>query len=149
MAPGTQFQPVLSTLGEADPSRAERVIFVAGKLYYDLAKEVAARELKDRVVLIRLEELCPFPFAELESALKPFAQNGRAPQLVWVQEEPRNQGAWGHVHERLKVVIEKAMGNGQAVEYRGRPESAVPATGVGRWHAAEHSKLVNGAFEGL
>jgi len=145
LGPGTQFQPVLSTFGGAGPSNVERVIFVSGKLYYDLAKEAATRNLADRVVLIRLEELCPFPFTELEVALRPF--KGTANRFVWVQEEPRNQGAWSHVSERLSRVT--AQLGGSLVEYRGRPESAVPATGVAKWHAAQHACLVQGAFEGM
>ncbi|KAG8901560.1 hypothetical protein FRC00_006296 [Tulasnella sp. 408] len=146
MKPGTRFQPVLSTFGEG---QVERVILLSGKLYYDLAKEVTTRGLADRVALIRLEELCPFPFFELADALRPFVAT--ATDFIWIQEEPRNQGAWGHVSDRLRAVFASLELGGKVkqVQYRGRPESAVPATGVARWHAAEHAGLLRGAFEGL
>ncbi|KIO24447.1 hypothetical protein M407DRAFT_212813 [Tulasnella calospora MUT 4182] len=146
MKPGTRFQPVLSTFGEG---QVERVILLSGKLYYDLAKEVTTRGLADRVAVIRLEELCPFPFFELADALRPFVAT--ATDFIWIQEEPRNQGAWGHVSERLRAVFAslKLGGKVKQVQYRGRSESAVPATGVAKWHAAEHAGLLRGAFEGL
>ena len=142
MSPGTKFQPVLDDPFIKDRRETISVVLCTGKLYYDLAKEVAARGLEERVVLIRLEELCPFPFADLLRALQPLVAADA--ELVWVQEEPRNQGGWSHVRERLGTVLA-----GKEVKYRGRRESAVPATGVGKWHAEEHASLLEGAFEGL
>lgn len=138
---------MLSTIASNDASKVERVVLLTGKVYYDLAKEVSARGLSERVALIRLEELCPFPFTELASALEPLRT---AREFVWVQEEARNQGAWTHVSERLATVL-STLGLPQTtkVDYRGRPESAVPATGVSKWHAAEHAALIKGALEGL
>jgi len=146
MEPGTTFQPVLSNLSPNDAAKVERVILLSGKLYYDLAKEAASRELGQRVALIRVEELCPFPFAQLRSILQPFAS---ANDIIWIQEEPRNQGAWTHVSERIGTVLESLGLPAKRLRYMGRKESAVPATGVARWHAAEHASLVKGAFEGL
>src|SRR5258707_14618529 len=88
------FKPVLP-----DPlvgaSRAERVILVSGKLYYDLVKEREVRGLGERVAIVRVEELCPFPFEALRQVL-----SGVTSDVRWVQEEPRNQGAWTHVCPR-------------------------------------------------
>ncbi|KAG8904913.1 hypothetical protein FRB99_001011 [Tulasnella sp. 403] len=89
--PGTRFKPVLASFGGG---KVERIILLTGKLYYDLAKEVVSRGLEERVVLIRLEELCPFPFAELASTLEPFLSSAK--EIFWVQEEARNQGGWPH-----------------------------------------------------
>lgn len=147
LGPGTRFRPVLSTIDEANASRVERVVLLSGKLYYDIVKEVAARGLSDRVALIRLEELCPFPFVELASVLEPF---GNAEEFLWMQEEARNQGAWPHVMPRLEEVFASLHPSKRVVvKYRGRPMSAVPATGVSRWHAAEHAAIVDGAVLGL
>ncbi|KAG9031063.1 hypothetical protein FRB95_003174 [Tulasnella sp. JGI-2019a] len=143
---GTRFRPVLSTVEIGGTNKVERVILLSGKLYYDLAKEVAAKGLTDRVALIRLEELCPFPFVELASALEPLRN---AQEFIWIQEEPRNQGAWTHVSERLKTTFLSMGLSAKEVHYKGRPASAVPATGVAKRHAAEHAVLLAGAVEGL
>ncbi|KAG8920567.1 hypothetical protein FRC02_000832, partial [Tulasnella sp. 418] len=146
MESGTKFMPVLSTVG-GDHSKIERVILLSGKLYYDLQREVMTKGLSERVALIRLEELCPFPFTQLAKALQPLSS---AKDFVWVQEEPRNQGAWTHVSERLRSVFEHTEAlKGKVVRYHGRRESAVPATGVAKWHAAEHASILEGALAGL
>jgi probable 2-oxoglutarate dehydrogenase E1 component DHKTD1 len=136
LGPGSKFQPVLTD----NVPNAERVVILSGKLYYELAKERAARGLEDRVALVRIEELCPFPFSEARDAL---AQFGQAKELFWLQEEPRNQGAWTHVESRLRSVTEKP------VAYKGRKESAIPAPGVGKVYKAEQQALIESAFAGL
>lgn len=148
LTPGTRFRPVLSTIEDAasHASKVERVVLLSGKLYYDLAKEIAAKGLTERVALIRLEELCPFPFVELASALGPLRN---AQDFVWIQEEPRNQGAWTHVSERIKAVFSSMGLPAKEVRYGGRPSSAVPATGVAKWHTAEHAALLKRSVEGL
>ncbi|KAF9232585.1 dehydrogenase E1 and transketolase domain-containing protein 1 [Melanogaster broomeanus] len=104
MLPGTRFQPVLPDAHQPT-NKIERIALVSGKIFYDLAKERAARGLEDRIALIRIEELAPFPFAYLADVLKPYTTSGAAPAWLWVQEEPRNQGAWGHVKDRLGAVL--------------------------------------------
>jgi len=130
------FQPVLrDPLVEAH--RAERVVLVSGKLYYDLVKEREAWGLGERVALVRVEELCPFPFDALREALR------GAGEVRWVQEEPRNQGAWTHVAPRAAQVI------GRPLVYHGRREDAVPAPGVGKLYRTQQEAVIKGAFEGL
>lgn len=131
------FNPVL-----ADPlvgaSHAKRVILVSGKLYYDLVKEREARGLGERVAIVRIEELCPFPFEALRRVL-----SGVTCDVRWVQEEPRNQGAWTHVYPRAAQILEKRP------EYHGRGEDAVPAPGVGKLYREQQDMVVKGAFDGL
>ncbi|KAG8960422.1 hypothetical protein FRC03_006542 [Tulasnella sp. 419] len=123
------------------------LIVAAPKGLLRLPREVMTKGLSERVALIRLEELCPFPFTQLEKALQPLSS---AKDFVWVQEEPRNQGAWTHVSERLRSVFEHTEAlKGKVVRYHGRRESAVPATGVAKWHAAEHASILEGALAGL
>ncbi|KAI0297773.1 dehydrogenase E1 and transketolase domain-containing protein 1 [Multifurca ochricompacta] len=132
------FQPVLrDPLVEA--RIAERVVLVSGKLYYDLVKERDARGLGQRVALVRIEELCPFPFEELREVLG----GATAGEVFWVQEEPRNQGAWPHVALRVGHILEKP------VVYHGRHGGAVPAPGVGKLYRAQQEVVIKGAFEGL
>ena len=147
MLPGTRFQPVLA---DAHPStdKIERVVLVSGKLYYELAKERATRGLEDRVALVRLEELAPFPFSTLADVLEPYTTSTSKPEWVWVQEEPRNQGAWGHVKDRLGAVL-SGLGERAEVRFVGRREGAVPATGIGRDYQVQQRAVLEGAFEGL
>ena len=133
---GQRFQPVLrDPLVEAH--HAERVILVSGKLYYDLVKEREARGLGERVALVRLEELCPFPFDALREVLR------GAGEVRWVQEEPRNQGAWTHVASRASQVL------GRPLVYHGRREDAVPAPGVGKLYRIQQEAVLKLAYEGL
>jgi probable 2-oxoglutarate dehydrogenase E1 component DHKTD1 len=121
-----------------EASRAERVILVSGKLYYDLVKEREARGLGERVAIVRVEELCPFPFEALHHVL-----SGVTSDVRWVQEEPRNQGAWTHVSPRAAQVLKKPL------EYHGRGEDAVSAPGVGKLYREQQEMVVKGAFDGL
>jgi len=130
------FQPVLR-----DPTvsarQAERVILVSGKLYYDLVKEREVRGLCERVAVVRVEELCPFPFDALGEVLS------GARDVRWVQEEPENQGAWMHVSPRAARVLENPL------VYHGRREDAVPAPGVGKLYRVQQEVVIKGAFDGL
>ena len=112
-------------------SHAERVILVSGKLYYDLVKEREARGLCERVAIVRIEELCPFPFEELQEVLR-----GVKGDVRWVQEEPRNQGAWTHVYPRAAQIFKKPL------EYHGRDEDAVPAPGVGYLYRKQQEMVI-------
>jgi len=119
-------------------SHAKRVILVAGKLFYDLVKEREVRGLGEQVAIVRIEELCPFPFEELRQVLR-----GVTGDVRWVQEEPCNQGAWTHVYPRVTHVLKKSL------EYHGRDADAVPAPGVGKLYRKQQEMVVKGAFDGL
>ena len=142
MESGTRFQPVLAD-PSVEPHSVRRVAILTGKLYYDLVKERQAANVDD-VAFVRVEELSPFPFHELESTL---AKYSNADEFVWVQEEPRNQGAWTHVEPRIRRVMED-MGLDCKLEYVGRREAAVPATGVGKFYKRQQEALIKGVFEG-
>ncbi|KAI6039566.1 thiamine diphosphate-binding protein [Pisolithus marmoratus] len=147
MLPGTKFHPVIPDI--TPTNTVERVILMSGKLYYDLVKERAARNLDERVAIIRIEELAPFPFAELTDVLRPYTSNGmNRIEWTWVQEEPKNQGAWGHVKDRLAVVL-RALGSDGHVKYVGRREDAVPAPGIGETYRVQQKAVMDGAFSGL
>lgn len=148
----------------------ERVVLLTGKIYYDLVKERAAREQaqaqasgnpsrSSKVAFVRLEELAPFPFQALRDTL---ARYSGAREVCWLQEEPRNQGAWTHVGPRIKAVLERMQqdrggsgsdtpraGTEAVVRYIGRKEDAVPAVGVGKVYRAQQNAVVHAAFEGL
>lgn len=144
MGTGTEFQPVLADPSVAPGSHADRVLIVSGKIYYDLVRERKERGLDgSNMPIVRIEELAPFPFAVLEETLRGYVTPNT--DVVWVQEESKNQGAWTHVQERINEVLTK-LGSGSRLRYIGRRESPVPAVGVGSWHKAESAKLFNEVF---
>jgi 2-oxoglutarate dehydrogenase E1 component len=113
-----------------EPQQVHRVVLCTGKVYYDL---LAAREHagRDDVALIRIELLYPWPAAELAGLL---AAYGGA-ESVWVQEEPRNMGAWTFVEPRLRAAGLEAV-------YIGRPDRASPAEGYAEAHEQEQQRIV-------
>jgi probable 2-oxoglutarate dehydrogenase E1 component DHKTD1 len=123
---------------------------MAGKIYYDLLKERQARSLEKEVAFIRLEELAPFPFVELREALKDY---DTVEEVMWLQEEPKNQGAFTHVSSRIDLLLSelasRSSGKPDQVVYRGRKESALPAPGIGKMYGAQQKALIESAFEGL
>lgn len=141
MEADTRFQPVISEIDPIDPANVRRVVLCSGKVYYDLLAERRARELTD-VAIIRLEQLYPFPHAELAEALRPY----RKAQVVWCQEEPQNMGAWYHVDRRVEQVLRSVSNECAWPAYVGRVSAASPATGSGKIHAEQQSALVNDAL---
>jgi multifunctional 2-oxoglutarate metabolism enzyme len=131
-----RFEPVLpdAKLAAGD---ATRIVITSGKVYYDLA---AARDAANaNVPVIRLEQYYPFPQPMLAAALAQFPQ---ATEILWVQEEPRNMGAWPFLHERLAGLLKP----GQTLRYVGRPISASPATGSHHRHEDQQKALVAAAI---
>ena len=142
--PGSRFQPVLSD-PVANPALVERIVFVSGKIYYDLVKQRQSIELNDRVAFIRIEELSPFPFHELRNTLQAYTS---AKQFLWLQEEPRNQGAWTHVATRLDAVL-AGLGHHKGAVYNGRKEASLPAPGVANVYAMQQKEILAAAFRDL
>jgi probable 2-oxoglutarate dehydrogenase E1 component DHKTD1 len=124
--------------------QVERVILLSGKIYYDLVKERRARGFDDRVALIRIEELSPFPFQDLRSVLKRYTF---ASEFFFLQEEPKNQGVYTHVCSRINTVL--ADIGTSTVMYKGRMESALPAPGIGKIYAEQQKAVIEGAFDSL
>jgi 2-oxoglutarate dehydrogenase E1 component len=121
------------------PSRAKRVLFCSGKVYYDL---VAGRQERsaDDVAIVRLEQLYPIRSDELKDT---FAGYADGTDLVWVQEEPRNSGAWYYLNNALPEALEGRL----PLRCVSRPGSASPATGSKEAHKLEQDTLVRQAFE--
>ncbi|THH09666.1 hypothetical protein EW145_g1851 [Phellinidium pouzarii] len=145
--PTTRFQPVLDEQMN-NTSSVERVALLTGKIYYDLLKERAQRGLENKVALIRIEELSSFTFQMLQDVLGRYSL---ACDVYWLQEEPRNQGAWTHVEPRINNVLERIEGDGRngsrALRYIGRKEDALPAVGVGKVYKEQQN--LRAAFGGL
>ncbi|HVT43784.1 MAG TPA: multifunctional oxoglutarate decarboxylase/oxoglutarate dehydrogenase thiamine pyrophosphate-binding subunit/dihydrolipoyllysine-residue succinyltransferase subunit [Thermoanaerobaculia bacterium] len=122
------------------PPRAdvERLILTSGKIYYDLAHARPPEER--RVAICRLEQYYPWPQAALQSLLERYPN---ATDIVWVQEEPRNMGAWDFLDEKVIAMLR----DGQTLRYLGRPLSASPSTGSHRRHEEQQKALVGAALE--
>jgi len=136
MSPGTTFQPVISD----NVADAKRIIMCSGKHYYTLADAIAKEGIKD-ISLVRLEELSPFPYAEVKAALANYSPDTK---VTWAQEEPANQGAWAYVRPRLDEILAKR--GQEPAAYAGRKASATTATGVGAYHKAEVEQIVRDAL---
>ncbi|MES2401535.1 MAG: 2-oxoglutarate dehydrogenase E1 component [Pseudomonadota bacterium] len=121
--------------------KVKRIVACSGKVYYDLAKK---REEKgfDDTVLIRIEQLYPFPHKAFSAELKKYPN---ATDIVWCQDEPQNQGAWFFVQH----YIHENMLEGQKLGYSGRAASASPAVGYSHLHQEQQKALVDGAFAKL
>jgi 2-oxoglutarate dehydrogenase E1 component len=111
-----------------------------GKIYYELLPE-AEKLGADRPGIVRLEQLYSFPWTELRQLL---ARYRRVTELVWVQEEPLNMGAWRYLEAKLRELA--AERSGMEVRYVGRPERASPAEGYPAAHAAEQGRILREAL---
>ena len=133
------FRPVLDDPAAANrPERIRRLALCSGKVWADLEghpRRAAAADL----AIVRLEELYPFPAEELAAVLDGYPW---AREVVWLQEEPRNAGAWSYVEPRLRALL----GAERALRYVGRPERASPAEGWAEAHAAEQQRLLEAAL---
>ncbi len=121
----------------ATPERAAavtRLLLCTGKIYYDLLPE-AEKLGEDRPAIARLEQLYSFPWQESRDVL---ARYPGLRDLVWVQEEPSNMGAWFYLEARLRELLPA----GATLHYAGRPERASPAEGYPAAHAAEQARIV-------
>ncbi|MDH2326427.1 2-oxoglutarate dehydrogenase E1 component [Cereibacter sp. SYSU M97828] len=119
----------------------KRVVICSGKVYYDLLAERDKRGLDD-VYLLRLEQFYPFPALTLVRELGRF----KDAEIVWCQEEPKNQGGWTFVEPNIEWVLTRIGAKHSRAVYAGRAASASPATGLASRHKAEQEALINDAL---
>ncbi|MBL4808226.1 MAG: 2-oxoglutarate dehydrogenase E1 component, partial [Rhodobacteraceae bacterium] len=149
LAEGSSFHRVLwddaqkgnSSTKLAKDSDIRRVVLCSGKVYYDLLAERDARGLTD-VYIMRLEQFYPFPAQSMVKELKRFL----GAEIVWCQEEPKNQGAWSFVEPNIEWVLGKIDAAYKRPAYAGRPAAASPATGLAKQHKQQQESLVNDAL---
>ena len=130
------FQTVIDD-ARVDKARVTRVVLCSGKVYYDVVGG-DARQQADDVAVVRIEELHPFPSAELGRVLAAYPALS---EIIWLQEEPRNMGAWGDVAPYVRE-----LAGDTSVTYVGRPERASPAEGLADAHSEEQARIVAAAF---
>ena len=130
-----RFQRVLSDTGAPGLDGVDRVMLCSGKLYYELTKE-RERRGDTRTLILRVEQLYPWPQQAIEAALQPYPG---VREIVWVQDEPGNMGA-------LAFVAPKLQGLRDGFRTVCRLDSASPATGSHKAHVMEHETLMSDAF---
>ncbi|MGW1534048.1 multifunctional oxoglutarate decarboxylase/oxoglutarate dehydrogenase thiamine pyrophosphate-binding subunit/dihydrolipoyllysine-residue succinyltransferase subunit [Streptomyces aureus] len=141
-----QFRPVIGD-DTVDAAAVRKVVFCAGKLYYDLEAERQKRGSTDTAI-IRIERLYPLPGAELQAEI---AKYPNAEKYLWAQEEPANQGAWPFIALNLIDHLDLAVGadvpGAERLRRISRPHSSSPAVGSAKRHQAEQEQLVREVFE--
>ena len=146
---GSSFHRVLWDDAEASTSahklkpdaKIKRVVMCSGKVYYDLLEERNARGLDD-IYLMRFEQFYPFPAI---SALKELQRFENA-EMIWCQEEPKNQGGWSFMEPNLEWVLERMKAKHNRLRYVGRSASASPATGLAAQHKFQQAALIDEAL---
>jgi 2-oxoglutarate dehydrogenase E1 component len=116
------------------------VVLCSGKVYFDLMDEREKRG-EGRIQILRIEQLYPFPRETLAQELRRFNKA----EFVWCQEEPKNQGAWHFVEERIEDLLSELPGD-RRPHYAGRPEYASTAAGLMSQHVAELKAFLNEAL---
>jgi len=135
------FQTVIGDTENIDPRKVTRAIMCSGKVYFDLLEYQRKNEISDTII-VRMEQLYPFPGDDLEAVLKVYP---KISDVVWCQEEPQNQGAWYTTQHRMRRVV-KEISEKIYLRYAGRKSSAAPAAGYISVHIEEQNALVNQAF---
>jgi 2-oxoglutarate dehydrogenase E1 component len=133
------FQLVIDDPAQPERDSVRRILFCSGKVFYSLATAREKENVKG-TALVRLEQLYPFPKKEVQALLAKYRQ---AREICWVQEEPKNRGAWGFIEPRLTELLPDPA----VLTYFGRDEGASPATGSYKMHQVEEQELIGHALE--
>jgi 2-oxoglutarate dehydrogenase E1 component len=135
----SSFQSVIDDPHAPERDDVRRVLLCSGKIYFHL-QLVKQKEQVGDAALVRVEQLYPFPQKEIQAIL---ARYRHATQVSWVQEEPRNRGAWLFMRDR----IEPLLSEGVVMQYYGRDEAASPATGSMQVHRIEEEEIIGHALD--
>ncbi len=130
------FQPVIDDPAITEPTSVERVLLVSGKVYYDLRSALEKRP-DPRVAVVRVEQFYPIPATQLGRVLAQY----QGAEIVWVQDEPENQGAWPFI----SLELSKKLANDR-IRVVSRAASAAPSTGSAKVHAVEQEELISRAL---
>jgi 2-oxoglutarate decarboxylase len=135
------FQKVLPDPARLPAQGVSRVILASGKAIYDLEAE-RSRRADATTAILRVEQLAPLPADEIAAALKTYP----GAEIMWVQDEPANQGAWPFMAMNLPQAL-AARGETRVLQVASRPASASPATGSSKKHAIQQAQLIAKAFD--
>lgn len=123
---------------EADPAQVQRLILCSGKVYVDLITN-EQRQARPQFAIARVEQLYPFPTDEVQSILDHYPNMN---EVLWVQEEAQNMGAWEFVRPHLEELLAGAL----PLRYIGRPRRASPAEGSTAWHQSNQAAIIKQAL---
>ncbi|MCL2590380.1 MAG: 2-oxoglutarate dehydrogenase E1 component [Betaproteobacteria bacterium] len=135
-----QFQTVIPEVEPLDSKKVTRILLCQGKLYYELLAYRRENKITD-IALVRLEQLYPFPAQTFAAAIEQFPN---AKEIVWCQEEPRNQGAWYWLASRQHLV--NVLGTHRELLLVSRPAAASPAVGYHAKHLQQQKDIIENAF---
>jgi len=133
-----KFKEVIDDANDIDRSSVKKILLTSGKVYYDLNKYRTDNNIED-VAIIRIEQYYPYPSKELKRMIKNYSS---VDKIVWIQEEPRNMGAWNF----LLPLINKDIDRDLEIYYVGRPPSASPAVGSSKFSTQHQRDLIRKAF---
>ncbi len=135
------YQTVIDEIDEVDPHKVTRLLLCSGKVYFELLEK--RREYQHtHTAIIRIEQQYPFPVDQLKAIIKRYP---KAKDIVWVQEEPRNQGAWYYMQSRRN--IKACLTPEHRLSYAGREYSASPAVGYLPLHRSQQQALIEQALQ--
>lgn len=134
------FQTVIGEVDELDVNKVKRVVICSGKIYYELLAHRRANNIDD-IALVRLEQLYPFPREAFAAEVNKYPN---AKEVVWCQEEPRNQGVWYWLASRHH--LDSALGDERKFLLVARPAAASPAVGYYAKHNAQQKAVIENAF---
>jgi len=138
----SHFRRILSDLNPPATGETQRLVLCSGKLSYDLMEaRDAGGDLG--VEIVRIEQIYPFPSEPLVKRLQAMPN---LKDVIWAQEEPRNNGAWFFVEPLIEQCLAEAGFAGMRPQYAGRDPGASPATGLAKRHAAEQAALIAAAL---
>lgn len=132
------FSCVLAEIDELQAEEVRRVIVCSGKIYYELLEARRVNRIHD-IAILRIEQIYPFPGEQLDALL---AQYTNTNELIWCQEEPKNQGGWDFSKLRIPAFINKRW----QLDYAGREPSSAPAVGSAKLHAKQQQEIINTAL---
>ena len=135
-----EFKNVIDEVDDLNAAEVRKIIFCSGKIYYELIKARAEHKIQNTAV-IRIEQLYPFPHDEIKRVINKYAG---VKDLIWCQEEPRNQGAWFFIQSRRNM--KACISENHKLRYAGRTYSASPAAGSLHIHREQQQALIEDAL---
>lgn len=130
------------TIELKNDKKIKRVVMCSGKVYFDLL-EAREKSKNDRLTIIRIEQLYPFPAKTLAKILKRY----KNADFIWSQEEPKNMGAWFSVRDYIQWTLNYIRAKNSKIKYVGRNPAASPATGYAKRHINQQKKIIEEVFK--
>ena len=127
---------------DCQKDNVKKIILCSGKVFYDIKKQQNLSK-KDDIAIIRIEQLYPFPYDDLEAILNTYPN---VVEIVWCQEEPANQGAWFSHRHRIQRVLDR-LKNNLEITLVSRPAAAAPAVGMMKLHLKQQEELIELALK--